>query len=742
MKKILALLLIVATLPAARAQHREQLTDYVNPMIGTAPGSTPSAQKHGEGGEQYGNVIPSVGLPFAMTQWTPQTRRGETKCEPPYLYRDTIFSGIRATHWLSGSCVPDYGSFTVMPLVGKLRLKNAQAPLVHTREIARPGFYQLTIPGLTIRVTATLRCGIMELTMDHADSLYVLISSNSDKGKGAVSVDQKGGSVSVTNQAFRIYQGAGQPAGFSGHSYTRFSKRPARTGVFAAGKLLGGDQVSNQPGMGSYAGFYLKKGERLMLRIGASFTGAAGAKENLQAELGNQTFESISTRARQTWEQALGSIQITDHDQQKKRIFYTALFHALQMPRLYSDVSGAYPMFSHQYQTARMPAGQAYYDDFSMWDIYRAQLPLLTILYPKLTAQLVQSLIIKGTQGGWMPIFPCWNSYTNEMIGDHVAAFMASAYNKGIRGFNVQQGYALLRQNAFEQPSRENYLNGNGRRALPSYLKYGYIPLEDSVKDAFHQQEQVSRTLEYAYDDYALGTLALALGKKADAAVLHGRSLNYRKVIDPQTGFARGRYADGRWITPFYPDKKVWYITEGTPRQYTFYVPQDIDGLSQLLGGGNRLEQALDSLFQKGEYWHGNEPGHQIPFMYNHTRSPWKTQMVVDSLLKAEYNDQPGGLSGNDDAGQMSAWYVLASLGFYPLDPASTNYELCSPQFSKAEIRLAKGKKLVITCRKTSPRAIYIKSLRINGKLFTGHQITHQLFKDGGTMAFLLGDKP
>ena len=246
-----------------------------------------------------------------------------------------------------------------------------------------------------------------------------------------------------------------------------------------------------------------------------------------------------------------------------------------------------------------------------------------------------------------------------------------------------------MRKNAFEVAGDKDYRNGMGRRALPSYLQYGFIPVEDNVQEAFHKKEQVSRTLEYAYDDYALSKIAKELNKADDYQKLNQRSFNYRNVFDKNVGMVRGRHADGQWFESFHTDTRESYITEGTPRQYSFYVPQDVNGLAQLMGGKKSLENALDSLFAKNEYWHGNEPGHQIPFMYNFTDAPWKTQKTVRGILNEEYSDGPGGLGGNDDAGQMSAWYVFAALGFYPVDPVSNEYQLCSPLFDSVTIRLA-----------------------------------------------------
>jgi predicted alpha-1,2-mannosidase len=262
--------------------------------------------------------------------------------------------------------------------------------------------------------------------------------------------------------------------------------------------------------------------------------------------------------------------------------------------------------------------------------------------------------------------------------------------------------------------------------------------MEDSVQNAFHKKEQVSRTLEYAYDDHALATMAKALGMTRDYNVLYKRSLNYKNVFCKNDGMVRGRHADGRWAESFHPDKREQYITEGTPRQYTFYVPHDIAGFAQLMGGRKQLEQSLDSLFQKNEYWHGNEPGHQIPFMYNYTAAPWKTQKVVREILQTEYNDGAGGLSGNDDAGQMSAWYIFAAIGFYPVDPVSGNYILCTPVFDSIRIRLPGDRVFEIICHKNTPTDQYISSIKLNGRLYSKNYISHSDLAKGGRFEIYL----
>ena len=697
-------LLLLLLSSCAYAQH----VQYVNPLMGTSAATTISAQKHGAGTEMLANVIPAVGLPFGMSQLTPQTRTTEKKCQAPYYYKDETSSGYRLTHWLSGSCTQDYGSVTIMPVT------SGGNTLDHTKEISQPHYYKNELGNVQTEMTATLRCGMLQFTMLKDDSLHIVITPNSDKQHGDVKIDPEKKEIRGYNPVFRIYQGSGQPAGFNGWFVIQYDA----------------EAVATSKGISLYA----KKGSVIRLRIGSSFTGLEGARKNLQSEMNTWNFAALRKKAEAVWNKALGQVAVDTDDERSKRIFYTSLYHSMQHPRLMSDVDGLYPRFAGDYQNEQLKQGN-YYDDFSMWDIYRAQLPLFEILQPALINDFVQSMIIKGKQGGWLPIFPCWNSYTAAMIGDHGTAFIASAYNKNIRNYDTEAAYVLMRKNAFEIPDIKDYKNGKGRRAITSYLLYGYIPLEDSVMDAFHKREQVSRTLEYAYDDYALATMAKSLGKKEDQVKLEKRAANYRNVFDKEVGLMNGRYANGSFYKGFNPDKKLSFITEGTPRQYTFYVPQDVKGLASLLN----LEAALDSLFEKNEYWHGNEPGHHIPFLYNFTAAPWKTQEKVARILKEEYSEGIGGLSGNDDAGQMSAWYVFAAMGLYPVDPVGGEYMLCTPIFDSISIHLPNGKNTVI---KTSGKGAYIQSITINGKPFAGYSLPHSMLSAGAQIFIKRADAP
>jgi predicted alpha-1,2-mannosidase len=365
----------------------------------------------------------------------------------------------------------------------------------------------------------------------------------------------------------------------------------------------------------------------------------------------------------------------------------------------------------------------------------------MTILEPLKTRDMIRSLILKAEQGGWMPIFPAWSNYTAAMIGDHVSTMISDAYLKGITDFDAEKAYLYMRKNAFENPGNEEYLDGKGRRALKSYMEYGYIPLEDSVGDAFHKNEQVSRTLEYAFDDYALSQFARKLAKEDDYKILVKRSENWRNVFDLQSGYVRGKYSDGRWIEPFDPLKKAKFICEGTPLQYTWYVPHDIPGLIKSMGGEKAFNDRLDAFFREGHYWHGNEPGHQTAYLFTLSGKPYRTQEIVKGIIEEEYGTGPGGLSGNEDAGQMSAWLVFSMMGFYPVCPASNQYVITTPSFDEVKILLPGGKYFQISSVSNKPGNKYIRVITRNGGVYPSWYLTHDDIVKGSRFTFQLTER-
>ncbi len=700
---------------------------YVDPLIGTAPATTESARRHSEAGSELkGQNYPAVGRPFGMTQWTPETRTTEAKCISPYYYNDQYLTGFRGTHWMSGSCTQDYGSATVMPFsTGRIDTirKSPQARLDHHYEKASPSSYSLFLPDqqITTEVTGTVRAGFFRFEFAGENGNYLYIRINSDENQGSVRMDEQRNEIVGCNPVHRIYQGWGQPAGFSGWFVFRFD-RP-----FTVIQKNDQELIVCFPGQ-----------KRVQLQVGTSFTGEAGARANLDAEISGWNFDLLRKESEKEWEQTLGKIRIKGGQEEDLVKFYTALYHCYQLPRIAGDADGSYPGFA-QDTTIHKAVGFDYYDDFSMWDTYRTLHPLMTILEPKRSLDMVKSLVAKAQQGGWMPIFPAWGNYTAAMIGDHVSTMIADAWIRGITGFDADTAYSYMRKNAFEQPTREEYLDGKGRRALASYMQYGYIPLEDPVEEAFHKKEQVSRTLEYALDDYALAQFAKSLGETDDYTKLMKRSQNYRNVFDVSTGYVRGRYADGRWIEPFDPNVKASFITEGTAHQYTWYVPHDVPGLIDLSGGREKFLERLNAFFDEGYYWHGNETDQQAPWLFAMAGKPEKTQEWVRKIIWEEYGTGPGGLSGNEDAGQMSAWLVSAMLGFYPVCPGNPEFVVGGPFFP--EVRITpdrKGRSFTIRASGIVDKSPYVDFIKLNGKTLEGYSIRQEQIVSGGTLEFLM----
>ena len=699
-------------------EHLRQLC-ALNTMVGTAPANTKTAGLFGKGSEEHGQTLPAVLSPNGQNFWTPQTRDTEKKCIAPYYYTDSLFQGFRNSHWIVGGCTQDYGSFTVAALTGQLRLKPEERAtrFSHAEEISHPHYYAVRLPDehLKVELTGASHAAMLRITPEQDGLVHIVVNHNSDEKEGTINL--RGKTVYGSNPVHRIYQGWGEPAGFSGHFQLRFDDEIVDSGKDSTCVWLTFQGKAHQP---------------IVLRMASSFTGDGGAATNLFHHTEGRDFEKLAESTAEAWIARLHTIDVEDTDTARVNQFYGALYRASFLPREMSDVDGAYPKFADGSIVSPGISGKSgslskYYGDFSMWDTYRAVHPLYNLIAPKQSADMMQSLVTMYEQGGWLPIFPCWNSYTAAMIGDHCSVVLADAYVKGIRDFDYKKAYEGMRKNAFETPaSFEDYKNGMGRRALESYLKYGYIPLEDGVKEAFHQDEQTSRTLEYAFDDFAVAQMAKALGKEDDYEQLMLRSENWRNVINPNTGYCDGRHApkqlsrkrtDGGLFennTDFIHRKP--YITEGATCHYTWYVPQNVEGLIDVLGGKEKFEAKLDSIFTEGRYWHGNEPCHQIAYLYDFIGRRDKAIQCVAHILDTEYNDTPGGLSGNDDAGQMSAWYLFSSMGFYPVCPATDRYMLSAPQFQRVTLNLENGRRFTITPESLPKDRNYITHSEIIGR--------------------------
>ena len=735
------------------ALGRLRLLSEVNTMVGTAQATTRSKGIYGKGSEEHGQTLPAVLVPHGQNCWTPQTRATEQKCVAPYYYPDTLWQGVRCSHWIVGGCTQDYGSFTLTPQgAGPLRLGVSEAATTfsHADEVSHPHYYAVRLPRerLRLEMTAVSHAAMLRITPEADGEIHLLVRPNSDEGEAALRIDTLRRRIYASNPVHRIYQGWGERAGFAGHLSVAYPDQAVAVGC--------NDSVA-------WLTFRGRAGKPIVLKAATSFSSAAQADHNLAAETACD-FEGMMSANVALWDKRFGAIAADDADSAKVRQFYGALYRSSFLPREFSDVPDAQgrcacPRFADGHVEAGEP--RPMYMDFSMWDIYRAEMPLLLLADTSLTAHMMQSLCRMYRAGGWMPIFPCWNAYTAAMIGDHASAVLADAVVKGVRGFDVAAAYEGVRRNAFEIPADPAvYRDGMGRRALSSYLRYGYVPLEDSVPDAFHTREQVSRTLEYAYDDFCAAQLAKAVGSTADHALLMQRSHNWANVFNPVTRWADGRHVpqtgkgdkakkSGAFLNNHDLLGRVPFVTEGAVAHYSFYVPHDVPGLMTAMGGRDSLSARLDRLFGlcsadttalstgRMAYWHGNEPCHHVAYLYAWTGEPWKTQFLVHDILQTEYLDEPGGLSGNDDAGQMSAWQVFGMMGFYPVCPGTPYYMLGAPALS--HVRLGRFEVETIGAGKGN---VFIQSATWNGQPYNRAYITHDMISRGGRLVLTMGRHP
>ena len=696
----------------------------VDPIIGTSYSTLESAGLFGKGSEECGQTIPAVLEPHGMNCWTAQTKNTEKKCVAPYYYTDSIFLGFRNSHWISGGCTQDYGSMTITPQFGVLRTDNSLkgSRFSHDNEVSLPHYYSvdLTEEHLKAEMTGMSRTGIFRFTYRESGKAYIVVTSNNDYGKGFVHIDQEHNRIYGSNPVHRIYQSKGESAGFSSYFIVEFSKRPIDSGMFE---------------LGAWFCFDVQEGESILVKSSSSFCDIDGAIRNMASEIPNWNFDEVCSSLEKIWNDYLGKIDV-EGDKEDLIKFYTSLYHCAFLPRNISDIDGRRPRFDNNSirDGVIVNNNPDYYTDFSMWDTYRALHPLFNIIDRERNGKMMQSLVDMYKEGGWLPIFPCWNSYTCAMIGDHCISALTDAYVKGVRNFDIENAYRAMRKNAFKVACKKDYMSGKGRRALKSYLKYGYLPLEDNVADAYHTQEQVSRTLEYAYDDYCLSVMADSLGHKNDYERLIERSHNYKNVFDPETGYVQGRYSDGSFLRVNNITDRVSFITEGAPCHYSWYVPHDPEGLIALMGGREAYIQRLDSMFSEHRYWHGNEPCHQVAYMYNYVGEYNKTQKAVREIMQSEYGIGPGGLSGNDDAGQMSAWFVFSSLGFYPVCPGKAEYQIGIPLFHRASIHLENGNTFRIIAHNLTDDNSYIKSIKYNGEEIGAYTLTHDMIMNGGVL--------
>lgn len=704
-------------------------TEYVNPFIGT---------------DFTGNTYPGAQAPFGMVQLSPDNGLPGWDRISGYFYPDSTIAGFSHTH-LSGTGAGDLYDISFMPVT--LPYKEADAPLgihslfSHDEETASAGYYQVRLKDYDINVelTATERCGIQRYTFPEADAAILL---NLRKAMNWDFTNDTRIEVvdSVTIQGYRFSDGWARDQ----HIYfrTRFSKPFASVqldtaAVIKDGKRIGSSAIARFD-------FHTSAGEQILVTTVISGVSMEGAARNLAAEAPADDFDKYLAVTRKNWNEQLSKVEIKSNDIDEKVKFYTALYHSMLAPTIYSDVDGAYYGPDKQ---AHQADGWTNYSTFSLWDTYRAAHPLYTYIEPQRVNDMVKSFLAFSEQNGRLPVWNFYGSETDMMIGYHAVPVIVDAYLKGIGDFDPKKALAACVATA----------NIDEYRGIGLYKKYGYVPYD--VTDHYNSENwSLSKTLEYAYDDYCIARMAEKLGEKQIADEFYKRSRNYKNVYNSQTTFMQPRNNKGAFIENFSPDDYTPHICESNGWQYFWSVQQDVDGLIGLVGGKERFTQKLDSMFTYnpsadedlpifstgmiGQYAHGNEPSHHVIYLFNAIGQPWKTQKYAAEVMHELYKNTPAGLCGNEDCGQMSAWYVFSAMGFYPVDPISGKYEIGTPMYPEMKMHLANGKTFTILAPDVSKENIYIQSVKLDGKPYDKSYITHEQIMNGSIFEFEMGNKP
>ncbi len=692
------------------------IASWVNPFIGT-------------GG--HGHTFPGATVPFGMVQLSPDTRmEGWDGCGG-YHYSDSVIYGFSHTH-LSGTGVPDYADLLITPVCGNYsknpRYKDAQgygSVFSHTSEKAEPGYYTVHLKegNITAELTATPRCGIHKYTFNGEGNRYIVLDL--DYRDKVINADF---SLISPNEI----RGFRESEGWAKHQYFYFSLK-------ASAPYETMEKV-NENGQHRLVLTFPKSTKTLELYVGISSVDEQGAARNLETETDGLNFQSIRQNAHMQWEKELKKITIEDENKEQKVIFYTALYHSLLAPNIFSDVDGRYRGRDLALHT--IDQGTPQYTVFSLWDTYRATHPLFCLIDQKRTLAFINTFLRQFDQGGDLPVWELAANETECMIGFHSASVITDAYVKGIRGFDAEKALKAM-------------------MATSEMNEFGKKPFREQGMIASDQaSESVSKALEYSYDHFCVSEFARQLHQESNTrntlneVARRHRNYSYSFInhFDPSNKFMRARRG-AQWLSPFDPTEVNFNFTEANSWQYSLYAPQHPELLTNLIGGKKALSNWLDNMFNSklpmsgrdqaditgliGQYAHGNEPSHHVAYLYNYSSTPWKTQRMVDSIQRTMYRNTPDGLAGNEDCGQMSSWYVLSALGFYPIAPGTPYYEIGHPIFSKATVKLENGKSLTVV--KTG-QGIYVQEVTLNGK--TIERITHSDLMSGGTLAFIMRETP
>ena len=727
-----ALVALLALGACTSKQHSQTTIDYtqlVNPFIGT---------------DFTGNTYPGAQAPFGMVQLSPDNGLAGWDRIPGYFYPDSTIAGFSHTH-LSGTGAGDLYDILFMPVT--LPYKEAEGELgIHSKfshhdEEASAGYYRVKLQdyNIDVELTATPRCGVQRYTFPKAESMVIL---NLKKAMNwDFTMDSHIEVVDSCNiRGYRFSEGwaRGQKVYFA----TRFSRPFKSMEMDSAEIKLKGEKV----GTSNVARFMFdtEEGEQLTIVTALSGVSVEGAVKNLDAEAPHNDFDKYLAAAKADWNKQLQRIQVVGGEADDQVNFYTALYHSMIAPTIYSDVDGKYYGPDKQVHQAD---GWVNYSTFSLWDTFRATHPLFTYTEPERVGDMVQSFIAFYEQNGRLPVWNFWGSETDMMIGYHAVPVIVDAYLKGIGNFDPEKALEACVATA----------NIDEYRGIGLYKKNGYIPY--NITDQYNSENwSLSRTLEYAFDDFCIAEMAQKMGKTELANEFYKRSQNYRNVFNPATGFMQPIDDKGVFQPNFNPDEYTAHICESNAWHYFWSVQHDIKGLVALTGGQDKFAAKLDSMFTYipagseelpifstgmiGQYAHGNEPSHHVIYLYNKVRQPWKTQKYVAQVMHELYFNAPAGLCGNEDCGQMSAWYVFSAMGFYPVNPVSGEYEIGTPLFPEMRLNLDNGKTFTVLAPNVSRENIYIQSMKVNGQPYDKSYITHQQIMEGATVEFVMGSQP
>lgn len=726
MKRILPILLLVFLISSCNTD--KDFTQWVDPFIGT-------------GG--HGHTYPGAQVPFGMVQLSPDTRNDESwdGCGG-YHYSDSSIIGFSHTH-LSGTGVSDYGDVLLMPITGKLDLNSGtsenpdegyRSHFSHETEMASPGYYSVFLDDYQVKaeLTATERVGFHRYTFSETGDVNILLDLI-HRDPVIDSEIEVTGSKSIQGKRRSKYWAGDQHLFFA----IEFSKPFNSTKIYKDRKETAFHTRGKGQKLQSTALFSVHKGEQLEIKVALSSVSAENARKNLEAESIDINFDEARQMAGAKWNKSLGKIEVEGGSSKEKRIFYSALYHSLLTPNISQDVDGKYRGMDGKVHQAY---GFTNYTVFSLWDTFRALHPLLSIIEPERTGDFAQCLVQKSKEFGELPMWELASNDTRCMIGYHAVSLIADAYTKGITNLNIEEAYVEMKKTAMLD-----------KRGLKAYKTLGYVPSNKS-------SQAVSKTLEYAYNDWCIAQVAKALNKKEDYDYFMNRASNYKNIYDASVGFMRAKNDDHSWVKDFDPTAVGYNYTEGNSYQYSLFVPHDIAGLTKLLGGKKELENWLDRLFTTemkhdlgedtdvsgliGQYAHGNEPSHHMAYLYNYANAAWKTQDMVRKIMNTQYDDTPAGLCGNEDCGQMSAWYVLSAIGLYSDCPGSPTYSIGSPIFDKISLHLDNGNTFVINAQDNNAKNKYVQSATLNGSNWNKSLLFHSDIDKGGELNLQMGQEP